>query len=50
MKIEGPFTHGIVKAVIEASSTFHRIFILFFVAMHEFFKENTFASFSMKLR
>ena len=34
-----PFTHSIENAVIEASSTFQRSFIDFFVVMHEFFDE-----------
>ena len=43
---EGPFTHSIENAVIEASSTFHRSFIDFFVVMHENFDDAT--NFSMK--
>ena len=36
---KGPFTHSNEKAVIEASSTFHRSFIEFSVVMHEFFDD-----------
>ena len=36
---KGPFTHSNENVVIEASWTFHRSFIEFFVVMHKIFDE-----------
>ena len=36
---KAPFTNSIENPVIEASSTFHRSFIDFFVDMHEMFDD-----------